>query len=35
MDFIGRNSIENLKNLISGRVLFLTQSGIYQLFQNI
>ncbi|MBQ9089867.1 MAG: phosphonoacetaldehyde reductase [Alphaproteobacteria bacterium] len=34
MDFIGRNSIENLKNLISGRVLFLTQSGIYQLFQN-
>lgn len=35
MEFIGRNSIINLKEIVKGRVLMFTQSGIYNIFADI
>ena len=35
MDFIGRNSITNLRNIAKNKVLVFTQSGIYNIFGNI
>lgn len=34
MDFIGRNSIVNLKNITKGKVLLFTQDGIYNIFRE-
>ncbi|MBR6412802.1 MAG: phosphonoacetaldehyde reductase [Alphaproteobacteria bacterium] len=34
MEFIGRNAIQNLSDLIDGKVLLFTQDGIYNLFKE-
>ena len=35
MEFVGRNSIVNLRNIAQNKVLLFTQEGIYKIFGNI